>query len=62
VFSLRYGHSYRVELYFEKDRTVDNVQNRDSYINIPSSEVYRIHIGYNRCGGFKNIGSYSTLH
>jgi hypothetical protein len=27
-------------LLFVKDRTMDNVQNCDSYINIPSSQTY----------------------
>jgi hypothetical protein len=32
---------YRVEFSFKYDRTMDNVQNRDSHINIPSSQTYR---------------------
>jgi hypothetical protein len=40
VFPVRYGQTYRVEFPI-KDRTMDNVQNCDSYINIPSSQTYR---------------------
>jgi hypothetical protein len=32
VFRERYGQTYRVELSFIKGRTMDNVQNYDSYI------------------------------
>jgi hypothetical protein len=37
---VRYGQIYRIEFYI-KDRTMDNVQNCDSYINIASSQMFR---------------------
>jgi hypothetical protein len=33
--------SLRIVVFYIKDRTMDNVQNCDSYINIPSSQTYR---------------------
>jgi hypothetical protein len=42
VFPVRYGQTYGVEFQI-KDRTMDNVQNCDSYINIPLSQTYRYH-------------------
>jgi hypothetical protein len=41
VFPVRYGQTYRVELSYLKDRTMDKVQNCDGSINIPSSQTYR---------------------
>jgi hypothetical protein len=41
VFPMRYGQTNRVELSFKKIRTMDTVQNCDSYINIPWSQLYR---------------------
>jgi hypothetical protein len=42
VIPVRYGQTYGVEFSI-KDRTMDNVQNCDSYINMPSSQTYREH-------------------
>jgi hypothetical protein len=36
VFPVRYGQTYRVEL-----RTMDNVQNCNSYVKIPSLQICR---------------------
>jgi hypothetical protein len=42
VFAVRYGQTYIVGLSFKiEDKTMDNVQNCDSYINIPLSQTYR---------------------
>jgi hypothetical protein len=41
VFPVRYGQTYRFEFQI-KDRTMDNVENCDSYINMPSSVGERI--------------------
>jgi hypothetical protein len=37
-------------------RTMDNVLNCDSYINIPSSQTYRSHLHLNRQQRFLNCG------
>jgi hypothetical protein len=42
MFPVSYGKIYSVELI--KDRTLDNAQNCDSYINIPSSQTYSINL------------------
>jgi hypothetical protein len=38
---------YRVELGFKKNRTMGNVKNCDSYINILSSQNYRSYLKRN---------------
>jgi hypothetical protein len=42
VFSERYGQNHRVELSFiSKDTRMDNIQNCDNSINMPSSQTCR---------------------
>jgi hypothetical protein len=41
VFPLRYEHYSSYAL--KNDRTMDIIQNCDSYINMPSSQTYRQH-------------------
>jgi hypothetical protein len=42
VFPVMYGETYRVEFKIRvEDRTMDNLQNCDSFINMPSSQTYR---------------------
>jgi hypothetical protein len=41
VFPVMYGQTYRVKLFQIKDKTMDNVQNCDSYVNISYSQTCR---------------------
>jgi hypothetical protein len=46
ILGIIHRHIFRLKhdiVVWIKDRTMDNVQNCDSYINIPSSQTYRQH-------------------